>query len=128
MPLKRPTRLCRRGRLSRLGIRTQNGEDPEAGFAHRQLVELGVEAADLFGAAVVAALDLRAADRQRLARRPRSGERRGGEEGRSWWAADHLKKKKKKYNARGFLYRISRYNKLDIHLMDKHLIVRKIII
>src|SRR2546426_8143458 len=26
----------------------------------------------------------------------RSGERRGGEEGRSWWSPDHLKKKKKK--------------------------------
>src|SRR5256886_16341889 len=26
----------------------------------------------------------------------RLGERRGGEEGRTWWGADHLKKKKKK--------------------------------
>src|SRR6266550_3777164 len=69
MPIKRPRRLRRRGRLRRLGIRTQPGKDPETGFAHREFVELGVEAADVFGAAVVAALDLDAAHRQRLVRR-----------------------------------------------------------
>ena len=41
-------------------------ENAERRLADRKLVELRVEAADLFGAAVVAALDLGPADRQRL--------------------------------------------------------------
>src|SRR5260221_14393517 len=32
-----------------------------------------------------------------------SGERRGGEEGRSRWLADHLKKKKKEISIEGFI-------------------------
>src|SRR2546422_10280041 len=34
----------------------------------------------------------------------RSGERRGGEEGRSWWAPDYLKKKKKSGEYTPLLY------------------------
>src|SRR5256885_9197151 len=47
----------------------------------------------------VIAYDADAAEPHALgeARRGRSGERRVGEEGRSRWAPDHLKKKKKKY-------------------------------
>src|SRR6478672_2266620 len=66
---KSSRRLRRRDCLRRLGIRTQTGKDPETRFTHREFVELGVDAADVFGAAVVAALDLDAAHRQRLVRR-----------------------------------------------------------
>src|SRR5919206_1689378 len=41
-------------------------EHPESRLAHGQLVELGVEATDVLGSAVVAALDLGPTDRQRL--------------------------------------------------------------
>src|SRR5256885_17257830 len=43
--------------------------------------------------------------RAQLLRRGRSGERRGGEECRSRWGPDHLKKKKKK-KYREYIYRI----------------------
>src|SRR2546421_2850688 len=66
MPTKKRRRLRRLSRLRRLGIRTQTSKDPEAGFARGQLVELGVEAANVLGATVVATFDLGAADRERL--------------------------------------------------------------
>src|SRR5206468_52118 len=50
-------------------VRPDLSEDSERRLADRQLVELRVEAADVLGAAVVAALDVDTAHRQRLVRR-----------------------------------------------------------
>src|SRR5205823_8944160 len=52
-------------------------KNAECRLAHRQLVELGVEAADVLGAAVVAALHVGAAERQRPAGRLHGAELAG---------------------------------------------------
>src|SRR5438477_9589270 len=58
-----------RRHASRLGLLRRFLEDAE-GRPVRQLVELGVDAAERVGAMLIGALDLGRADRQRLAYRP----------------------------------------------------------